>query len=71
MSLWRWATRDLRHGDLTMLSAVASRSLIDPNDISIERLKRRRFLFVKPDGQIIMTFRGHLALMIRRRIRRR
>jgi hypothetical protein len=54
-----------------MLSAVASRSLIDPNDISIERLKRRRFLFVKPDGQIIMTFRGHLALMIRRRIRRR
>ena len=54
-----------------MLSAVASRSLIDPNDISIQRLKRRRFLFVKPDGQIILSFRGQMALMIRRRMRRR
>jgi hypothetical protein len=69
--LRRWATRDLRHGDLTTLSAVAIGSLIDASDTSIQRLQRRQFVLVKPDGQIVLSFRGRLALMIRRRMRRR
>jgi len=71
MPLKRWATRDLRHGDLTTLSAIAKGSLIDETDASIERLKRRHFVFVKPDGQITLSFKGQMALMIRRRMRRR
>ncbi len=71
MVLRQWATRDLRHGDLTTLGAIATGLLIDAKDSSIRRLQRRHFVFVKPDGQIILSFRDQMALMIRRRMRRR
>ncbi len=64
MVLRRWATRDLRRGDLTAL-AEAAKGWAQPNDSCIQRLKRRHFLLVKSDGQFVVTFRGHLALMLR------
>jgi hypothetical protein len=69
MVLRRWATRDLRRGDLTTLAAIASGSVIDPNEKLIQRLKRRHFVIEKLDGEIMLSFRGRMALIIRRAMR--
>jgi hypothetical protein len=65
MLLRRWATHKLRFGDLTALGELARRSE-KPNNLCIERLSRRRFILVRPDGQVSLTLRGRMALKFRR-----
>jgi hypothetical protein len=69
MILTRWATFDLRHGDLTALAEIA-KGWDQSTDSRMARLKRRQFVSVGRDGQIRVTLRGHLALMVRRVIKR-
>lgn len=64
MVIRRWATRDLRRGDLTALAEIA-KGWAQPTDSCIQRLKRRHFILVKSDGQVVLTFRGHLAVRAR------
>jgi hypothetical protein len=65
MLLRRWATHQLRSGDLRALDELA-RHAEKPNDHCIERLSQRRFISVGPDGEISLTLRGRLALKVRR-----
>ena len=60
-----WATRKLRSGDLSALAQVANGGQ-KPKGISVERLSQRRFVAVRPSGEVAVTLRGHVALMIRR-----
>jgi hypothetical protein len=60
-----WATRKLRSGDLTALAQVASGEQ-KPREVSVGRLSQRRFVAVRPSGEVSVTLRGHVALMIRR-----
>ena len=62
--LREWATDDLQTGDLTALGAVASRRT-QPKDDTLRRLFNRHFVSVR-GGQINVTLRGQVALMIRR-----
>jgi len=64
MRLSHWSTRKLRSGDLTALATIAHGSTAATE--CIERLARRRFVAKKPDGRIVVTLRGHVALMIKR-----
>jgi hypothetical protein len=66
MLLRWWATRNLRTGDLTALAAIAER----PKDVSFQRLSERRFVAREPTGKLAVTFRGRMALQIRRRAAR-
>jgi hypothetical protein len=61
----RWATRKLHSGDLSALAQVAY-SGQTPRGVSVDRLSQRRFVAVRPNGKVAVTFRGHVALMIRR-----
>jgi hypothetical protein len=60
-----WATRKLRSGDLSALAQVANGGQ-KPREVSVERLSLRRFVAVQPSGEVSVTLRGHVALMIRR-----
>jgi len=60
----RWSTRKLRSGDLTALAAIADGSAAVAE--CVDRLARRRFVAKKPDGRIVVTLRGHMALVIKR-----
>jgi len=64
-----WATRKLRTGDLAALAAVAQ-SGERPKDVCFQRLSARRFVATEPDGRLCVTFRGRMALEIRRRATR-
>jgi hypothetical protein len=59
-----WATDDLQTGDLKALGAFASHQT-KPKDDTLRRLFNRNFVSVRA-GEIIVTFRGRAALMIRR-----
>jgi hypothetical protein len=65
MLLTRWGARKLRPADLAALSAVYS-GTANLQDASVQRLKRRHYISAKPDGRLILTFRGQMALMVRR-----
>jgi hypothetical protein len=69
MVLTRWRTLDLRRGDLTALAEIA-KGWYEPTDSRIARLKRRQFVSVGRDGQIRVTVRGHMALMVWRLTKR-
>ncbi len=61
----RWATHGLRTGDLTALFTLAQAGA-QPNDGCAERLERRGFIRRDANGQVTLTLRGRLAVMIRR-----
>jgi hypothetical protein len=69
MLLRWWATRHLRTGDLTALAAVAEGGE-RPKDVCFRRLSERRFVATEPTGKLAVTFRGRMALEIRRRATR-
>jgi hypothetical protein len=64
-----WATRHLRTGDLTALAAIAE-SGEKPKDVCFQRLSERRFVARESTGELAVTFRGRMALEIRRRATR-
>ena len=65
--LRRWAGRKLHRGDLTMLAAIAHGNATASRHNSIDRLAQRHFVMQKSDGQFAVTWRGHMALMVRRK----
>ncbi len=65
MFIRKWATRNLRAGDLTALSAILNGSSIPEKD-RVERLARRRFIAKKNDGRLAITLAGRVALVVRR-----
>lgn len=64
MNLRRWATRDLRSGDLTALRWLA-RGEGNPDNGQLERLLRRGFLREGADGKYRLTIPGRLALILK------
>ena len=64
IDLREWATRKLRSGDLTALSAIA-RGGARADDERIDRLMRRGFLAQRRDGHRVVTARGRVALAIK------
>jgi hypothetical protein len=66
MLLKWWATRKLRTGDLTALAAIANGGE-RPKEVCFKRLSERKFVATQPTGQLCVTFRGRMALEIRRR----
>ena len=61
----RWATRKLRTGDLTTLSAIAH-GVTRPEPERVVRLTERGFVAIKPNGAVSATLAGHIALLIKR-----
>jgi hypothetical protein len=59
-----WAAHELQTGDLTALGAIAS-DRTKPKDETLRRLFKRRFVSVR-GGEIDVTLRGRVAVMIRR-----
>ena len=59
-----WATRKLRHGDLTALGTVKRGANGVPED-RLGRLERRGFVAKKGNGRIVVTLPGHIALLVR------
>ena len=64
VNLRRWATRDLRSGDLTALRGFA-RGDSNPHEDHCERLLRRGFLRESANSTYKLTVAGRLALIIR------
>lgn len=64
MGIKGWVTHNLRSGDLTALSAVAS-GCATKDDERIRRLLQRGYI-VSKNGKLVITPRGRLALLIRR-----
>jgi len=65
MFIRKWATRNLRAGDLTALSAIRNGSSIPEKD-RVDRLMRRRFVAKKTDGRLAITLAGRAALVVKR-----
>ncbi len=63
-----WATRKLRSGDLTALSAIASGRAAE--ETREQRLLRRGFVCQHGDGRLGVTTLGRVALVIKRLIPR-
>ena len=62
--MMKWATRKLRPGDLTTLSAIARSSFITSPE-RIARLRRRHFVEQRRDGRLAITVPGRLALLVK------
>lgn len=60
----RWATRDLRAGDLTALRDVA-KGRGNPKDPRFNRLRNRGFVKESKTGTLRVTILGWLALLIK------
>ncbi|HVZ52626.1 MAG TPA: hypothetical protein VG986_11710 [Pseudolabrys sp.] len=59
-----WATRKLRHGDLTALGTVR-RGVEGVQEDRLGRLERRGFVAKKGNGKFVVTIPGRLALLVR------
>lgn len=61
----KWATRNLRSGDLTALAAIVS-GCANTEPERVNRLSQRGFVVKKPDGRLAATIVGRTALAVRR-----
>lgn len=61
----RWATKNLRPGDLTALAEIARARYADTQAERIERLNRRRFVKKKAEKPVV-TLLGRAALWVRK-----
>lgn len=59
-----WATRKLRHGDLTALGTIR-KGREGVADDRLCRLAKRGFVAKKDDGKVVVTIPGHIALLVR------
>ena len=64
VNMKRWATRELRSGDLTALKGVA-RGACNPENGQFDRLLKRGFLKKRTDGTPKLTIPGRLALVVK------
>jgi hypothetical protein len=64
VAIRRWATRNLRPGDLTALAEIARARYVDTQAERIERLNRRGFV-KKTANKPMVTLLGRTALWVR------
>ncbi len=70
MSIRYWATKGLRHGDLSALSGILQGNGDSPDPERLARLNRRGFVKLKGERPVV-TVMGRGALLIRRLTRHR
>jgi hypothetical protein len=66
-----WVERDLRVGDLRVLSNIAFRRIDGPAFDQVERLRKRGFLVKTAGGPCRMTLTGWVAVLLRNTSARR
>jgi hypothetical protein len=65
VNIRRWATKNLRPGDLTALSNISRGQWTDPEAERLDRLNQRGFV-TKKAGSTVVTILGRAALLIRK-----